>query len=231
MAQMPLPAPVSLLMIDGGEVSEFYVHRIYCVGRNYADHAKEMGSDGREPPFFFCKPADAVVMATADKTLELPFPTRTDNLHFEGELVVALGAGGKHLNLQQAARCIAGYAVGLDMTKRDLQSTAKAAGKPWEIGKAFDQSAPIGPIVASDQVYRQGMLQLWQNGQLKQSSNVDQLIWAIDEVIVELSTYFELKAGDLIFTGTPAGVGAVKPGDTLRVSAQGVGEIEVKYLV
>jgi fumarylpyruvate hydrolase len=221
----PIPQPA--IHIQGLD-DVFPVHRIYCVGRNYADHAKEMGSDGREPPFFFCKPADAVVPSNGE-ALHLAFPAPTDNLHHEAELVVAIGKGGRHLSLEDAQSSVAGYAVGLDMTKRDLQGTAKAAGKPWEIGKAFDQSAPIGPLKLNQKLMREGMLQLWKNGELKQTAHISSMIWEVDEIIVELSKYFELKQGDLIFTGTPAGVGAVQAGDQLRVELEGVGGLELSY--
>ena len=229
MSRFKAPEPTAVGFVEHGKHTEFFVHRVYCVGRNYADHAKEMGSDGREPPFFFCKPADAVVYVPEGSSVDLPFPQMTSNLHHEVELVVALGEGGRNLTRAEAGKCIAGYAVGFDMTRRDLQGAAKAAGKPWETGKAFDQSAPMGPVYAAEEVMKTGRIQLWKNGELRQDGDISTLIWAVDETIAELSRYFELKAGDLIFTGTPAGVGAVEVGDSLRGSISHLGSLEVRY--
>ncbi|MFN7834608.1 MAG: fumarylacetoacetate hydrolase family protein [Burkholderiaceae bacterium] len=227
MSLFPVFAPPALPIADHPGV--FYpVRRIYCVGRNYADHAREMGADVREKPFFFCKPADAIVPAHGQK-LTLGFPSATRDLHYEAELVVAIGKPGADIALESAGRHIAGYAVGLDMTRRDLQTQLKATGKPWEVAKSFDESAPIGALRLADEVYRSGMLQLWQNGELKQSACVSKMIWAVDEVIAELSSYFSLGVGDLIFTGTPAGVGAVQPGDQVRVELERIGGLELVY--
>ena len=229
MSAFSAPLPTTVPFVSNDTEHSFFVHRVYCVGRNYADHAKEMGSDGREPPFFFCKPADAVVAVPNGQQRILSFPYPTDNLNHEVELVVALGQGGRDLTLDQAKDCIAGYAVGFDMTKRDLQAGAKQAGKPWDTGKAFDQSAIISPIVQQSGVLRQAGISLWKNQVLQQDSDIQHMIWAVDEILVELSKYFELRAGDLIYTGTPAGVGQVLPGDTLLGSIDGVGRLAVQY--
>lgn len=215
-----------------GSTAQFPVHRIYCVGRNYAEHAQEMGHSGREPPFFFMKPADAVLVALPGSTTTLPYPSLTKNLHHEIELVVAIGTGGKNIAVDQAEQHIFGYAVGLDMTRRDLQNDMKAQGRPWCIGKGFDHSAPIGPITpkaaAGDVTH--AMISLQVSGQQRQNSTLKQLIWSISETIAQLSAAWELQPGDLIYTGTPAGVGAVVPGDTLRGSISGLTDIELKVV-
>jgi len=225
----PAP-PVSVPVV--GTQAQFAVHRIYCVGRNYAEHAKEMGHSGREPPFFFMKPADAVLVATPGQVQALPYPSLTHNLHHEIELVVAIGTGGQNIPVAQAEQHIFGYAVGLDMTRRDLQNDMKAQGRPWCIGKGFDHSAPIGPITpkaaAGDMAHAAISLQV--NGQQRQHSTLDQLIWNIAETIAQLSCAWALKPGDLIYTGTPAGVGAVVRGDTLRGSIDGLVEIELQVV-
>jgi fumarylpyruvate hydrolase len=215
-----------------GTAAQYPVHRIYCVGRNYAEHAKEMGHSGREPPFFFMKPADAVLVATPGIAQSLPYPSLTRNLHHEVELVVAIGAGGQDIPVKQAEQHIFGYAVGLDMTRRDLQNDMKTQGRPWCIGKGFDQSAPIGPITpkaAAGDIAHAG-IRLQVNGQQRQRSTVDQLIWNISETIAQLSCAWALQPGDLIYTGTPAGVGAVVRGDTLLASIDGLVEIELKVV-
>jgi len=203
------------------------VHRIYCVGRNYEDHAKEMGFTGREPPFFFMKPADAVLVVNAGETARLPYPSLTKNLHHEIELVVAIGTGGKNIQAADAHKHIFGYAVGLDMTRRDLQNEMKKQGRPWCIGKGFDASAPIGPITpaaaAGDIAQAEIFLQV--NGQDRQRSQVSKLIWTIAEVIEHLSAAWALQPGDLIYTGTPEGVGAVVAGNTLHGGVTGLSDI------
>jgi fumarylpyruvate hydrolase len=208
----------------------FPVHRIYCVGRNYEEHAKEMGFSGREPPFFFAKPADAVLPVPEGSTGSMPYPGETSDLHHEIELVVAIGRRGARVAAADAAQMIWGYAVGLDMTRRDLQGAMKKQGRPWEIGKGFDFSAPIGPVkpIAGTGEIVRGRIWLAVNGTPRQSSDVDQLIWNVNETIEHLSKYFELQPGDLIFTGTPAGVGAVGPGDLMEGGVDGVGTIRVK---
>jgi fumarylpyruvate hydrolase len=213
-----------------GRAEHFPVHRIYCVGRNYEDHAKEMGHTGREAPFFFLKPADAVLVATPGNTAVMPYPTLTSNLHHEIELVVAIGVGGRHIKATDAAKHIFGYAVGLDMTRRDLQNDMKKQGRPWCIGKGFDQSAPIGPITPAAQVpdIGQAAISLQVNGQDRQRSTVAKLIWNIAETIEQLSAAWTLQPGDLIYTGTPEGVGAVVRGDTMVGAVTGLEPIKVR---
>ena len=204
------PAVVALPVV--GSSKTFPVRRVYCVGRNYAEHAKEMGFTGREDPFFFSKPADALVPVPTGQTAQVPYPPKTSNLHYEMELVVALEKGGKDIPVERANDCIFGYALGLDMTRRDLQGECKKQGRPWEVGKAFDHSGPIGPIHPRSLTgtIEQGAITLDVNGTQRQASDLSQMIWNIPESISYLSGLFELKAGDLIFTGTPEGVGAVK---------------------
>jgi fumarylpyruvate hydrolase len=223
------PAPIVSVPVVG-QVAQFPVHRIYCVGRNYEEHAKEMGHTGREPPFFFMKPADAVVVVPAGETVTLPYPSLTHNLHHEIELVVAIGKGGANIAVENAAEHIFGYAVGLDMTRRDLQNDMKKLGRPWCIGKGFDQSAPIGPITPAQQVpgIGQANISLQVNGVVRQQSQISQLIWNVAETIAQLSAAWALQPGDLIYTGTPAGVGAVVVGDTLAGSIDGLTPISVK---
>jgi fumarylpyruvate hydrolase len=224
------PAVVSVPVV--GQPARFPVHRIYCVGRNYAEHAKEMGFSGREPPFFFMKPADAVVAVEAGQTGSVAYPTLTGNLHHEIELVVAIGKGGKNITAADAHQHIYGYAVGLDMTRRDLQNEMKKQGRPWCIGKGFEQSAPIGAItpVALAGKVEQAEIALQVNGQERQRSTVAQLIWSISETIEHLSAAWELQAGDLIYSGTPEGVGAVVRGDTLAGSVTGLEPLTVRIV-
>ena len=209
------PPTVSLPVV--GQTARFPVHRIYCVGRNYEEHAREMGFTGREPPFFFLKPADAALVVEAGATGTMAYPSLTKNLHHEIELVVAIGTGGRDIRAADAGRHIFGYAVGLDMTRRDLQNDMKKQGRPWDIGKGFEQSAPIGPIVPAAQAgdVANAAISLEVNGQERQRSTVSSLIWSIGETIEQLSAAWELRPGDLIFTGTPEGVAAVAAGDTL----------------
>lgn len=213
-----------------GRPEQFPVHRVYCVGRNYEEHAKEMGFTGREPPFFFLKPADAVVAVQPGSTTTIPYPSLTANLHHEVELVVAIGKGGRNIRAAQALEHVFGYAVGLDMTRRDLQNDMKKQGRPWCIGKAYDQSAPIGPITAASQVPHVHEAAIWLrvNGADRQRSAVSRLIWNISETIEHLSAAWELLPGDLIFTGTPEGVGAVVAGDLMTAGIDGLGEIAVQ---
>jgi fumarylpyruvate hydrolase len=219
------PAVVSVPVL--GTTERFPVHRIYCVGRNYEEHAKEMGFTGREPPFFFLKPADTIVVADAGQTATMPYPSLTTNLHHEIELVVAIGQGGRSIRAADAAQHIYGYAVGLDMTRRDLQNDMKKQGRPWCIGKAFDHSAPIGPITPAAQAgdIHQAAIWVQVNGSDRQRSNVAKLIWSVAETIEHLSSAWELQAGDLIYTGTPEGVGAVVQGDTLTGGVDGLTNI------
>jgi fumarylpyruvate hydrolase len=213
----------------------FPVRRVYCVGRNYAGHAREMGSDPtREPPFFFCKPGDsgAVVPVPPQGVTDLPYPPLTNNYHFECELVVAIGKGGRDIAVADALQHVFGYAVGLDMTRRDLQGQMKDNGRPWEIGKAFDYSAPVGVIHRAADVagVERAAISLEVDGVTKQSSHITHLIWSISETIANLSTLFTLQPGDLIFSGTPEGVGAVKPGQTLVGKIDGLSTLAVKIV-
>lgn len=222
------PAPtVSVPVL--GTTSRFPVHRIYCVGRNYEEHAKEMGFSGREPPFFFMKPADALVSINAGESGSMPYPSLTKNLHHEIELVVAIGAAGKNILAADAHKHIFGYAVGLDMTRRDLQNEMKKQGRPWSIGKGFDQSAPMGPITPAQAAgdIAQAEIYLQVNGQERQRSRISKLIWNIAETIEHLSAAWALQPGDLIFTGTPEGVAAVLPGDVMVGGVSGLVSITV----
>jgi fumarylpyruvate hydrolase len=213
-----------------GTLDRFPVHRVYCVGRNYEEHAKEMGFTGREPPFFFLKPADAVVVVEAGHTGVIPYPSLTSNLHHEIELVAAIGTGGKNIKAADALKHVFGYAVGLDMTRRDLQGEMKKQGRPWCIGKAYDHSAPIGPITPADQAGDVANAEIWLqvNGTDRQRSTVSKLIWNLAETIEHLSVAWELQPGDLIYTGTPAGVAAVVSGDTMVGEVEGLGTLTVK---
>lgn len=212
----------------GGEDAAFPVRRIWCVGRNYADHAREMGHDpDREPPFFFAKPASAIVAGGGT----IPFPGRTADLHHEVELVVALAAGGRDVPADKALDLVFGYAVGLDMTRRDVQAEAKKLGRPWDLSKGFDQSCPIGAIVPAARIGHptRGRIEVSVNGTVQQAGDLGQMIWSVPEALAFLSTYVELLPGDLLMTGTPSGVSAVKPGDTLHGTCAGVGEVFVTY--
>lgn len=226
--------PVATVGLPVANSTDLYpVRRVYCVGRNYAAHAREMGFDpDREPPFFFCKPNDpeSIVPVPAGQTVTLPYPSETSNYHYEIELVVAIGKGGKNIKVAQAAKHIFGYAVGLDMTRRDLQMKMREMGRPWEIGKAFDYSAPVGtlhPVHMTGEI-NEGQIELQVNGETRQRSDLTHLIWSVSEVIANLSTLFELQPGDLIFTGTPEGVGAVKQGEVMTANAAGLTPITVK---
>ena len=222
-------APPQVVVPVANSSHLFPVRRVYCIGRNYEEHAKEMGFSGREPPFFFAKPADAL-LPVADGTGEMPYPPETANLHHEMELVVAIGRRGRRIAAVDAPAHIWGYAVGLDMTRRDLQGEAKKLGRPWEVGKGFDCSAPVGsvrPIAKTGEITR-GRIWLKVNGEPRQESDVVKMIWSVNETIEHLSRYFELMPGDLIFTGTPEGVAAVVPGDVLEGGVDGVGTLRVK---
>jgi fumarylpyruvate hydrolase len=223
------PAPAASVPV-AGRPERFPVHRIYCVGRNYVEHAKEMGFTGREAPFFFLKPADAVVPVNAGETGNMAYPSLTKDLHHEIELVVAIGTAGKNIKAADAHKHIFGYAVGLDMTRRDLQGEMKKQGRPWCIGKAFEQSAPIGPITPAAQAGDVANAEIYVrvNGQDRQRSNVSKLIWNIGEIIEHLSAAWDLQPGDLIYTGTPEGVAAVVAGDTLVGEVAGLGTLSVK---
>ncbi len=224
------PAVTSVPVV--GKAERFPIHRIYCVGRNYEEHAKEMGFTGREPPFFFIKPADTAVVVNAGETGTMPYPTLTSNLHHEIELVVAIGSGGRNILAADAHKHIYGYAVGLDMTRRDLQGEMKKQGRPWCIGKAFEQSAPIGPITPVAQAGDVTQAEIWLqvNGKDRQRSNVSKLIWNIGETIEHLSAAWDLKPGDLIYSGTPEGVAAVVAGDTLTGGVAGLEPLSIKIV-
>lgn len=226
------PAPLPAIPVVGSD-SLFAVRRIFCVARNYAAHAREMGQDpDREPPFFFCKPADAVLPVAHEQTGLLPYPQATADLHHEFELVVALGAGGRDLSRDAAAAAVWGYACGLDMTRRDLQAVAKKKGQPWDSGKGFDLGAPISPIVprGNAPLRVKGEIALTVNGETRQSGDLSDMIWDIPGVIAQLSRLWELKAGDLVFTGTPEGVGPVVRGDRLEGWIEGVGSLAVEIV-
>lgn len=219
------PPSVPALAVAGSD-QVFPLRRVFCVGRNYASHAREMGSDpNREPPFFFTKPADAVVPASG----AVPYPSATKELHHEIELVVALGAGGTNIAPEQALDLVWGYGVGLDLTRRDLQAIAKKDGRPWDMAKGFDASAPVGPLlpVASTGHPQQGRIWLEVNGQLKQEGDLNEMIWPVADIIASLSRLVTLAPGDLIFTGTPSGVGALEPGDRVRGGVDGVSTFEL----
>lgn len=208
-----------------GLQQQFPVHRIYCVGRNYADHVREMGNDPqRDLPFFFSKPADAVVGSGR----RLPFPSRTADLHHEVELVVALHKPGANLDAAEAASLIFGHAVGIDLTRRDLQADAKKAGRPWDMAKGFDHSAPIGPLCLGAPP-ASGLISLSVGGELRQNGDLHDMIWSVAEIIAALSSYVQLAPGDLIFTGTPAGVGPIRRGDSVRGMIAGIEPIEITF--
>lgn len=223
---IPPPAVVSVPVVGGGE---FPVRRVFCVGRNYAAHAREMGSDpDREPPFFFMKPADALVLNDAD----MPYPSQTKDLHHEMEMVVAIGKGGKDILVDGALNHVYGYACGLDMTRRDIQNQAKKEGRPWDMGKGFDKSAPISAIVPASKCGHpsKGLIELKVNGKVTQTSDLSMLIWSVSETISYLSGLVELAPGDLIYSGTPEGVAAVKVGDVMEGVVEGVGTIRCRVV-
>jgi len=221
---VPLPAPVLVPVKEAA--AAFPVRRIYCVGRNYADHAREMGGDpDREPPFFFGKPRDAAVPGGGT----IVYPPATLNLHYEVELVVALGKGGASIPVSEALDRVFGYAVGIDLTRRDLQARAKEKGQPWEMAKGFDRSAPVSAIVPAGRVGhpRTGAIWLNVNGETRQRGDLAQMSWSVAEIIAQLSAFVELAPGDLLFTGTPSGVGAIVRGDRVRCGIDGLGELEI----
>ena len=219
------PAPQPSVAIQGSE-DLYPVHRIYCVGRNYAAHAREMGRDpDREPPFFFMKPADAVVADGSD----IPYAKATENLHYEMELVVAIARPCEDIGPDAAKEHIFGYAAGIDLTRRDLQLAAREKGRPWDTGKGFDRSAPCGAIRPAGQVEDpdHGAIWLKVNGEVKQSADIADMIWSVPEIVAELSRLYRLMPGDLIYTGTPAGVGPLKPGDRVEGAVEGIGGIHI----
>jgi len=217
------PPPAATVPIAGTD-RVFPVHRIYCIGRNYADHAKEMGAPvDRGTPLFFCKPADAIV---ADDTT-IPYPSATNDLHHEVEMVVALHSGGANIPESEALGHVFAYGIGIDLTRRDLQAAAKAKGNPWDVAKAFDRSAPVSSLRPSSEIGHpaHASISLEVNGARRQHSDIDQMLFSVPQIIAELSKLFELKAGDLIFTGTPAGVAALKPGDAWHARLEGIAEL------
>jgi fumarylpyruvate hydrolase len=219
--------PVVALPVAGTDAL-FPVRRVYCIGRNYAAHAIEMGHDpDREDPFFFQKNPDNL-----ETSGEFPYPPRTEDVHHEAELAVVLKSGGRDIPVDQALDCVFGYAISLDMTRRDLQGIQKKLGRPWEIGKAFEASAPIGPIHPVSQVGHldKGRLAMTVNGQIRQEADLNQMIWKVQEQISYLSEYYELAPGDVILSGTPAGVGAVVRGDVMEVTIEGLGALTVKVV-
>ena len=229
---MPFKVPAVTIPIAGSH-QVFPVRRIYCIGRNYAAHAIEMGSDPtREPPFFFQKPTDAIQVVMPGQLAEHPYPPLTRNYHYEIELVAALGKGGRDIPVERALDLVFGYAIGLDMTRRDLQREMGNQKKPWEIGKAFDRSAPIGPIhtVAQTGHFKQGAIWLAVNGQTKQKADLKQMIWSVAEQISRLSAAFELKPGDIIYSGTPENVGPVVRGDQMEGHIDGLPNIQLKVV-
>ena len=217
----PSPPPPPTVAIDG-VAARFPVRRILCVGRNYAAHRREMGGDDRDPPFFFSKPADAVVSSGAD----IAYPLATADLHHEVELVAALGGGGENIAVEEALSRVFGYAVGVDLTRRDLQAAARAKGQPWDAAKGFDCSAPIGAIRPATGAPLAGRIQLSVNGQTRQDAVIDDMIWNVAEIISQASRLWRLAPGDLIFTGTPEGVGPLVRGDRVRGQIDGVGDLD-----
>lgn len=216
-----------------GSADLFPVRRVYCVGRNYAAHAREMGFDpDREPPFFFCKPDNSIVVVPPGKTIEVPYPPQTSDYQHEIELVAAIGKAGSNIAVDKALEHVWGYSVGLDMTRRDLQLKLRDKGRPWELGKAFDHSAPIAPLQPASKIGHPSSAEIWVkvNGEDKQRSDISKLIWSVAEVVANLSTYFELQPGDLIFTGTPEGVGKVERGQTMMGGITGLGELSVRVV-
>lgn len=224
---VPVPALPSVAIAASSQ--RFPVHRIYCVGRNYAEHAVEMGSDpAREPPCFFSKPADAVMPPDS----RIHYPPATKNFHYEGELVVAIGKPAFCITAEAAAEVVFGYAVGLDMTRRDLQAEAKKIGQPWDMAKGFDQSAPCSAIHPVSQIGHppKGRLQLRVNGQVRQDADIGSMIWSVPELVARLSGYVRLLPGDLIFTGTPAGIGPVQVGDVVEVTIEGIDSLRASIV-
>ena len=228
----PFTVPATYIPIVGSD-EMFPIRRIYCIGRNYAAHAREMGSDPtREPPFFFQKPTDAIQYVAAGTVANHPYPTLTKNYHYEAELVAVLGKGGRNISVDKALDLVYGYTLGLDMTRRDLQRGMGDQKKPWEIGKSFDQSAPIGAVhkVAQTGHFTQGDIWLKVNGQVKQKADLKQMIWSVAEQIAQLSEAFELFPGDIIYSGTPENVGPVVRGDVIEMHIDGLPNLSVKIV-
>jgi fumarylpyruvate hydrolase len=228
----PFTAPPATTVPIKGTDMVYPVRRVFCVGRNYVEHAQEMGFTGREPPFFFMKPTDAVTYVAEGTVGNIPYPSLTSNYHYEAELVVCIGKAGKNIQAADAAQYIYGYAIGLDMTRRDLQIAMRKEGRPWDIGKGFDHSAPIGPITRKEDCgeYTAGNIWLDVNGTRKQNSDLKKLIWNINEVIEHLSAAWEIAPGDIIYSGTPEGVGAVVAGDSIKMGVDRIGVLEIKVI-
>ena len=228
MSKLVIPAPPPVTLPVAGVEGAFPVRRVYCIGRNYAAHAIEMGHDpDREPPFFFQKNPDNL-----DSSGRFPYPPKSSDVHHEAELAVVLKSGGRDIPVERALDCVYGYALALDMTRRDLQGEMKKAGRPWEIGKAFEHAAPIGPIHPAAEIGHpdEGSITLKVNGELRQEGDLNQMIWKVPEMISYLSEYFELAPGDVILTGTPAGVGPVQKGDSLRLDCAPLNPLEVEVI-
>ena len=223
---IPAPPPASVEVT--GTNDRYPVRRIYCIGRNYLAHRKEMGHDDRKPPFYFQKPADALLETGGD----FPYPTLSENVHFEIELVVAIAKGGVDISIEDALDHVYGYGLGIDMTRRDIQSKAKQDGKPWESAKSFDHSAPISPIRPVSEIGHPDSGRIWLavNGEVRQDSDLNLQIWNVQEGISHLSKLFEVVPGDLIYTGTPDGVGPINPGDLITAGIDGIGELEIKVV-
>jgi fumarylpyruvate hydrolase len=223
---IPAPPPASVEVT--GTNDRFPVRRIYCIGRNYLAHRKEMGHDDRKPPFYFQKPADALLETGGD----FPYPSQSENVHFEIELVVAIAKGGVNISIEDALDHVYGYGLGIDMTRRDLQSKAKQDGKPWESAKSFDYSAPISPIRPVSEIGHPDSGRIWLavNGEVRQDSDLNLQIWNVQEGISHLSKLYEVVPGDLIYTGTPDGVGPINPGDLITAGIDGIGELEIKVV-
>ncbi len=228
---VPPPEPVAVPVAGSSDL--FPVRRVFCVGRNYAAHAREMGGDPtREPPFFFMKPADALQIVPSGETVDHPYPAGSTNYHFEIEMVAALHRGGRDIPVESALDHVFGYAVGLDMTRRDLQDEAKGLRRPWELGKAADLSGPIGPLHPASRIGHpsKGAISLAVDGAPRQSADIADMIWSVAEQVAYLSRYFELKPGDVIFSGTPEGVGKVERGETMVGAVEGLGEIKLRVV-
>ena len=223
---IPAPPPTSVEVT--GTDDRFPVRRIYCIGRNYLAHRKEMGHDDRKPPFYFQKPADALLETGG----EFPYPSQSENVHFEIELVVAIAKGGVNISIEDALDHVYGYGLGIDMTRRDIQSKAKQDGKPWESAKSFDHSAPISPIRPASEIGHPESGRIWLavNGEVRQDSDLNLQIWNVQEGISHLSKLYQVAPGDLIYTGTPDGVGPINPGDLITAGIDGIGELEIKVV-
>ncbi len=223
---IPAPPPASVEVT--GTEDRFPVRRIYCIGRNYLAHRKEMGHDDRKPPFYFQKPADALLETGG----EFPYPSQSENVHFEIELVVASAKGGVNISIEDALDHVYGYGLGIDMTRRDIQSKAKQDGKPWESAKSFDHSAPISPIRPASEIGHPDSGRIWLavNGEVRQDSDLNLQIWNVQEGISHLSKLYQVAPGDLIYTGTPDGVGPINPGDLITAGIDGIGELEIKVV-